>query len=542
MRSSERNDPDQQPIADSATAGPVPRRSDQDDRSSLWLADERTHFAPLDGTIKVDVAVLGGGLTGLTAAYFLKSAGKTVALAELGRIGQGGTGNTTAKLTLGHSLVYGGLIRTYGEEVARQYAESNQASIERIEKIVDELGIDCDLERADNYVYAESAEHVAAIEEEAKAARRAGIEAQLTTETDLPFPIQASVRIERQAQFHPGKYLAALADHVAGDDSHVFEHTRASAVRSGDTCVVEGPSGVIRAKQVVVATQMPFLDRGLFFARAHPGKSYAIAARLDAASTPRNMYINVEEPTRSIRSTPGPDGSRYLIVAGEGHRPGDEPDTERRYRALERFLRDRFGGEPEHRWSAHDFRPVDQLPYIGHLSRRDRDIFIATGFAKWGLTKGTFAAEIIADAILGRTNRWAELYDARRLNAKRSVTKLAKENGRVAHRFFGDRLRSYGGESEVRRLGRREGAVARIAGRLHAFYRDDTGELHVMSPRCTHLGCIVGWNGADRMWECPCHGSCFAGDGTLLEGPATVDLQRQSIPAELATPHGSLAV
>jgi glycine/D-amino acid oxidase-like deaminating enzyme/nitrite reductase/ring-hydroxylating ferredoxin subunit len=508
--------------------------ADQDARS-LWFAEEQTHFASLEGTVTVDVAVLGGGLTGLTAAYFLKSAGRTVALAELGTIGQGATGNTTAKLTLGHSLVYGGLLRTYGEEIAREYAESNQASIERIARIVDEVAIDCDLERVDNYVYTESAEQVAAIEEEVKAARRAGIDAQLTRETELPFPIQAAVRVERQAQFHPVKYLAALADQVAGDGSHVFEHTRASAVRSGDRCVVETPAGVIRAKQVVVATQMPFLDRGLFFAKAHPGKSYAIAARLDAGPTPRNMYINVEEPTRSIRSTPGPDGSRHLIIAGEGHRPGDEPDTERRYQALEQFMRERFGGEPEYRWSAHDFRPVDQLPYIGRLSRRDDDIFIATGFAKWGLTKGTFAAEIIADAILGRTNKWAALYDARRLNAKRSVKKFAKENGRVAQRFFGDRIRRYGGEPEIRRLERREGTVARIAGRMHAFYRDDAGELHVLSPRCTHLGCIVGWNGADRMWECPCHGSCFAGDGTLLEGPATLDLKRQPIPEELAT-------
>ena len=501
-----------------------------DTRSSLWLAGVRPDFPSLEGPVTVDVAVLGGGVTGLTAAYFLKSAGKTVALAELGRIGQGATGNTTGKLTVGHGLVYGNLLRAYGEEVARQYAESNQAAIERIEQIVDEVGIDCDLERVDNYVYTESAGQVGAIEEEVKAARRAGIDAQLTRETELPFPIQAAVRVEKQAQFHPGKYLAALADHVAGEGSYIFEQTRATGVRSGDACVVETPSGSIRAKQVVVATQMPFLDRGLFFAKAHPGKSYAIAARLDAASTPRNMYINVEEPTRSIRSTPGPDGSRYLIVAGEGHRPGDEPDPERRYRALERFLRERFGGTPEHRWSAHDFRPVDQLPYVGRLRRRDPHVYVATGFAKWGLTKGTFAAEIIADSILGQANRWAAVYDSSRLNAGRSAKKLAKENGRVARRFFGDRVRPYVGEPEVRRLGSGEGTLARISGRLLALYRDEEGRLHVLSPRCTHLGCIVGWNGADRTWECPCHNSCFAGDGTLLEGPATRDLERRTLP------------
>jgi nitrite reductase/ring-hydroxylating ferredoxin subunit len=250
------------------------------------------------------------------------------------------------------------------------------------------------------------------------------------------------------------------------------------------------------------------------------------------------MYINVEEPTRSIRSTPGPDGSRYLILGGEGHRPGDEPDTERRYQALERFLGERFGGEPEHRWSAHDFRPADQLPYVGRLRRRDQQIYVATGFAKWGLTKGTFAAEIIADAILGRTNSWAALYDAGRLNARHSAKAFANENGRVARRFFSDRVRSHDGEAEVGRLDRRAGTIARVEGRLHAIHRDEEGTLHALSPRCTHLGCLVAWNGADRMWECPCHGSCFAGDGTLLEGPATRDLERRPMPPRLAGTSG----
>jgi glycine/D-amino acid oxidase-like deaminating enzyme/nitrite reductase/ring-hydroxylating ferredoxin subunit len=503
-------------------------------RSSLWLATVRTGFPELDGTIAVDVAVLGGGITGLTTAYLLKRAGKTVAVAEMGSIGQGATGNTTAKLTVGHHLVYTDLLRIYGEEVARLYADSNRAAIDRIEQIVEEVGIQCDLERADNYVYTESSDRVAAVEEEREAARRAGIDAQLTTETELPFPVQAAVRIEGQAQFHPGKYLSGLAERIAGDGSDVFERTRAVGVQgSGGTCVVETTSGAIRAKHVVVATHMPFLDRGLFFAKAHPQKSYAIAARFDE-SVPRSMYISVEQPTRSIRSTPAPNGSRYLIVGGEGHKPGAEPDTQRRYEALERFLRERFGGEPEYRWSAHDFAPVDRIPYVGQLRRGDERIHVATGFAKWGLTKGTFAAEIISDSILGKTNRWATLYDAGRLNLRRSAKRLAKENGYVARHFFGDRVRARDGATEVSRLSLGDGTVARIGGRLHAIYRDDQGVLHALSPRCTHLGCIVAWSGADRMWECPCHASCFAADGSLLEGPATRDLERRPLPSQLA--------
>jgi glycine/D-amino acid oxidase-like deaminating enzyme/nitrite reductase/ring-hydroxylating ferredoxin subunit len=502
----------------------------RDARSSLWLGAVRTRFPQLDGSISVDVAVLGGGITGLTAAYLLKRAGKTVALAEMGTIGQGTTGNTTAKLTVGHSLIYTDLLRDYGEEVARLYAESNRAAIDRIEQVVEGEGIACDLERADNYIYTESSDRVAAVGEEAQAARRAGINAQLTTEADLPFPVLAAVRVEGQAQFHPGKYLSALADGLGDDGSHVFEQTRATAVRSGETCLVETTSGVIRAKHVVVATHMPFLDRGLFFAKAHPEKSYAIAGRLDEPSTPRSMYISVDRSTRSIRSAPGPDGSRYLIIGGEGHKPGDEPDSERPYVALERFMRERFGGEPEYRWSAHDFSPVDRLPYVGRLRRRDERIHVATGFAKWGLTKGTFAAEIIADSILGKTNRWAHVYDSRRLNARRSARRFAKENGHVARHFVSDRLKPRDGESEVKRLGEREGTIARIGSSLYAIYRDDEGALHTLSPRCTHLGCLVAWNGADQVWECPCHGSRFAADGTLAQGPATRDLKKRSLP------------
>jgi glycine/D-amino acid oxidase-like deaminating enzyme/nitrite reductase/ring-hydroxylating ferredoxin subunit len=498
-----------------------------DARRSLWLSDPRPHFPTLEASITVDVAVIGGGITGLTTAHLLKAAGKSVAVVELGRIGQGASGNTTAKLTVGHGLIYAELLREQNEEVARHYADSNRAAIDRIEQIVAEAGITCDFERADNYVYTESSDRVAAIEDEQRAARRAGIEAVLTTETDLPFPVLAAIRIENQAQFHPGKYLAGLAERIAGDGSSVFEHTRATGVRRGD---VETASGEIRALHVVVATHLPFLDRGLFFAKAHPAKSYAIAAPVDEGAAPRGMYISVEEQTRSIRSTPGPDGSRYLVVGGEGHKVGDDPDTERRYAALERFLRERFGGDPEYRWSAHDYVAVDHLPYIGRLSRRDERIYVATGFAKWGLTKATFAAEIITDTILGRRNGFAGVYDATRRTARGSAGTLVRENVHVARHFFGDRVRSRPGRHAVERLQPGEGTIARLGGRVYAVYRDPEGKLHSLSPRCTHLGCLVAWNGADQTWECPCHGSCFSGGGGLIEGPATRDLQVRQLP------------
>lgn len=321
----------------------------------LWLDEADTEYPALAETIDVDVAVIGGGITGLTTAHLLKQAGRTVALVEMSRIGYGATGYTTAKLTVGHGLVYGRLTDEHGEETARRYARSNQDAIGLVSAIVAEQRIACDFERASNYVYVENGESVRELEREAEAARRAGVQADLTTETDLPYPVAAALRVDDQAQLHPWKYLAALAAFVDGDGSYVLELTRATDVRSGEPCVVETSSGSVRAAHVVVATQLPFLDRGLHFARAHPAVSSLVAAPIPAGKAPRGMYISADEPTRSVRSTPGEDGQRLLLVGG-----GDG------YDALEAFMRERFGvdGAP-FRWSTHDYVPVDGLPFIG---------------------------------------------------------------------------------------------------------------------------------------------------------------------------------
>ena len=498
---------------------------------SFWLETAGPRYSRLIANVDVDVAVVGAGITGVTAAALLKAAGATVALIDLAAIGHGATGYTTAKLTVGHGLIYDDLLSSFGAETASGYARSNQQSIERVAELVREHSIDCDFERASNYVYTESDEKRGAIEKEVDAAREAGIDASLTTDTDLPYAVRAAIRVDGQAQFHPWKFVAALASRVHGGGSYVFELTRATHVRTGEPCVVETPHGVVRARYVIVATQLPFLDRGLFFAKAHPTKSYVVAARIDDTSAPRGMYIGVDQPTRSVRSTPAADGSRVLIVGGEGHKPGDDPDTNARYERLESFMRERFGREhATYRWSTHDFVPVDKLPYIGRLRRGDERILTATGFAKWGMTKGVLAAEILTDAILGRTNEWAELYDAKRLDVRRSAARFAKENGGVGVRFFRDRLRTRDSRGDVDRLAPGEGTIVRAGARQLAVARADDGTLHTLSARCTHLGCIVGWNPADRAWECPCHGSRFAIDGKVVQGPATADLPTRPLP------------
>jgi glycine/D-amino acid oxidase-like deaminating enzyme/nitrite reductase/ring-hydroxylating ferredoxin subunit len=497
-----------------------------DANRSLWLATaEIDEFPALEGDIEVDVAVVGAGITGVAVAHLLKREGKSVALLEMRRIGLGTTGNTTAKLTVGHSLVYAKLSASHGPDAARLYAESNREAISQLGTLAAELGIDCDWEPASNYVYTESSGRLDKLEDELEAMRRAGIAAELTRETDLPFPVAGAIRVDEQAQFHPLKYLAGLAARIPGDGSHVFEQTRATGVESGERPTVETSSGRVLAKHVVVATQLPFLDRGLFFAKAHPQKSFAVSAGVAEAQAPRGMYISIDEPTRSIRSAPSGDGSRQLIVGGESRRPGEQRDEDA-YRALDEFMRTEFGVASELHWSAHDYVPADGLPYIGRLRRGDERLHVATGFAKWGLTKGMIAARIITDSIVGRPNPWAALYDTRRWTPRASAMSLAAENGRVARRFVADRIRP---RSAGQDIAPGEGAVIRVGLRHQAVYRDESGDTHVLSARCPHLGCLVAWSEADKAWECPCHGSRFTPEGRLLQGPATTGLARQEI-------------
>jgi glycine/D-amino acid oxidase-like deaminating enzyme/nitrite reductase/ring-hydroxylating ferredoxin subunit len=496
---------------------------------SFWLGTSPdTDYPSLVGDAEVDVAVVGGGIAGITVAALLKRAGRTVALLESKRIVRGASGYTTAKITSGHGAVYEQLEQRFGTDGARAYAASNQAAIERIARFVEEDGIACDFERKPNFVYAESDDEAKRLRREAEAEQRAGLPSSFTTETTLPFAVAGAVRLEGQAQFHPRKYLLALADSLPGDGSGVFERTRVLDVEEGEPCVVRTSAGVVRARDVVLATHLPILDRGLFFAKAHPHRSYAIAAPIEAHHAPDGMFINVGQPTRSVRTLR--DGDRlYLNVGGEGHPAGRGDDTPRRYDALEGFLRTHWEAAPvAYRWSTEDFIAVDRVPYVGRLRRGSRHVFVATGFNKWGMTSATVAAMILADRVLGVENPWAPLYESKRLKPRAALKRFVTENGIVGVRWLTDRL-TLGERRRLDSLQAGDGVVTRIRGRLTAVSRDDDGRLHALSPVCTHLRCIVGWNAAERSWDCPCHGSRFRPDGAVIQGPAVDDLERRSL-------------
>lgn len=496
---------------------------------SIWVATTpETSYPQLPGDVEVDVAVVGAGITGVTAAILLKRAGKRVALVDSKRIVRGATGYTTAKVTSGHGVVYGKLTDTFGEDGARTYAESNQAAIEQIDELAREGGIDCDFERKDNYVIAEREEERGRVEQEAEAMRKLGLPASFVTETPLPYEVAGAVKLENQAQFHPRKYLLGLAETIPGDGSHVFENTRVTHVTRADAgaCVGETGRGNVRAADVILATHLPFMDRGLFFAKAHPHRSYAVAAPIDPDQAPDGMFINAGTPTRSIRTIR--DGERLLIqTGGQGHKPGQADDTAERYDALEGFLREHWpaAGPVEYRWSTQDYMSLDRVPYVGRLNRRSKHVFVATGYSKWGMTAGTVAAELLADAVLGRENAWAALYDSKRLKPKATAVKFVKENASTGVRFFAQRF-ARGEKRSTEELGAGEGAILRVGGLKRAVYKDEGGEVHVLSPVCRHLWCYVEWNEAERSWDCPCHGSRYSGEGRVIQGPTVQDLRR----------------
>lgn len=473
-----------------------------------------TAFRPYDA----DVVVVGAGVVGLTTALLLQQAGRDVVLVDSGAVGQGVTAHSTVKVTVAQGTVLQQLARRLGEHAARLYAEVNAAGLARVRSLVDEHGIDCDLEVAPHVLYARDASSAQAVRAEAALAARFGLPAQPVDDVPLPFEVAAAASFADQVSLHPVRYLHGLARAFLAAGGSLVEHARALAVHEGDPCRVTTTAGELRGRHVVVATHYPFLDRGLHFARLVHKREYGVAVRLPEG-TRAGMTYAVDSPTRSTR-TLRLDGERLLVVVGESHPVGSEPDTPSRWAALARWAQAEVGaGDVVFSWSTQDVSTADGLPYVGWLTPGTDRLLTATGFGGWGMTNGTAAAELLASLVLGRRHPWAEPLDARRVGLPASAGTLVKVNLEVGAHFVGDRLRRVrAGRPEDLAPG--QAAVLRVGARHLACYRDEEGALHVLSARCTHLGCLVSWNPGERSWDCPCHASRFDHTGAVLEGPA----------------------
>lgn len=489
--------------------------------TSAWLdTTPETSYDPLPGDREVDAAVVGGGITGLTAAVELAAAGEDVALLEADRIVTGITGKTTAKVTSLHGLVYDDLRSSRGRTAARQYATANERAIDVIADRVERHGIDCEFERTPAYTYATSRDRRDEIRAEAEAAESVGLPAAFVEDVPLPYDVDAAVRVDDQAHFHPREYLLGVAEAFEENGGRIYEETEVTDVDAGRRTRVVTDRGTVRADDVVVATHFPIVDRQLLFARQYPHRGYVLAVRTPDAPT-EGMYYRAGSPTHSVRPhVAGQDD--LVLVSGEGHKTG-HGDAAERYRRLARWARAQFDVEEiPYRWSTQDYFTADDVPIVGRAGPSSDGVYVATGFGGWGMTNGTAAGALLADRILDRETAWGDVYDPMRFSVS-AARKATRENAQVAGEYVrGWSKGMFSDSAATPEPG--EATVTRRDGRPVGVYRDESGEVHEVSAVCTHMDCIVRWNGAEESWDCPCHGSRFDVDGSILDGPAVEDL------------------
>jgi glycine/D-amino acid oxidase-like deaminating enzyme/nitrite reductase/ring-hydroxylating ferredoxin subunit len=499
---------------------------------SYWIDSTPTTAHPrLAEDVEVDVAIIGGGIAGVCTGWELAASGRSVAVLEADRILTGVTGYTTAKLSSLHTLAYARIAKSFGKDAAGLYAQSQQSAVERAVALSAELGIDCDLERVPAFTYVESEAGIQQVRDEVDAAREAGLDASFVTDTGLPFPIAGAIRVENQAQFHPRMYLLALAEDLTRRGGRIFERTRVVGLDERAPCRVTTEQGhTVIARDVVVATHYPVFDRALLFTRLTPRRELVVAGPISADRDPGGIYITPEENTRSVRTASYRDGQRLLIITGEHFTPGTA-DVTQRFERLLTWTADRFPDvEIAYRWATQDNSTTDGVPFVGPFYPGAEHVHVATGFGGWGMSTGIMAGQMLAAAVAGDPVQWAQLYDPRRLHPLREAAPMLKLQAEVARHFIGDRIRSSHVDS-LDDIAAGSGAVIRRGGEQCAVYRDENGAVHALSARCTHLGCIVHFNDAERAWECPCHGSRFAPDGSVIQGPANKPLQRKDVDA-----------
>ena len=487
---------------------------------SYWNATAPARpFPRLAGDIEADVAVIGGGIVGVTTARMLKDRGLRVALVEARGIGEEVTGKSTAKITSQHNITLTIVEKKFGEKGARLYAEANEAGVGAIRRLAREHRIDCNLEGKPAFAYTNDEAEVGRIEAEVEAARRFGLPAALTRDTGLPFPVLAAMRWDDQAQFHPVKYVKGLAATLPGDGCQVFEGSR---VIDWDPRRIATGQGSVLARHVVMATHLPLGQTGLFYAEAFPHIHPVIMGRAEPARVPDGMYISVETPRHSVRGHRDDEGRDWLIFAGPSFKAGHVDDERASFADLERFAAAHFGVTPDYRWANEDYTPVDHVPFIGWSSSIGDAYLVATGFNAWGISNGTAAAMLIADLIEGRDNPWLDLFDATRIKPIAGAKEFVAGTAETASHLVGGYLSTK--PHDVGALAKGEAAILKLDGKNVAAFRDEAGALHAVSAVCTHMGCLVGWNETDRTWDCPCHGSRFALDGGVIHGPAVKPL------------------
>ena len=491
---------------------------------------EMVSFPPLATDARAHVCVIGAGIAGLTTAYILTRAGKTVIVIDDGAIGGGQTGRTTAHISNALDDLYSNLTKLFGDKGARLAAESHTAAIQRIEAIAALEDIDCDFERLDGYLILDSETKRELLEEELEAAQLAGL-----TDTEMvdrapldSFDTGVALRFPRQAQFHVLKYLNGLARAIVRDGGRIYCGTKARDIEDGTPCTVTTADGrTIIADDVVVATFSPVNDWMVLHSKQAAYRTYVVGLEVPVDSVPRILLWDTGKPYHyaSVHPSNGRDsGYDILIVGGEDHRTGQAQDMDERFARIEQWARERFpmAGKVRYRWSGQLLEPVDKLAFIGKNPGPDEHIYVVTGDSGNGITHATIAGILLTDLITGRENPWKEIYDPARINL-RATTEFARDNLNIAEQYSSWLTR--GDVGSAADIPNDSGAVIRRGLRKLAVYRSPAGEISACSAVCTHLYCIVDWNDTEKTWDCPCHGSRYDPYGKVVNGPAIENLE-----------------
>ena len=542
--------------------------------NSLWLNfnENKNKFKELDKNISADVCIVGAGIFGLTCGYYLTKKGFNVVILEKEpEIASKTTGHTTAKITSQHNLIYKYLIDSLGVSEAKHYLCANQEAIENIYQIIKDENIDCDFERQDSYVYTNNADELEKNKLENEAVNLLGFNSEFVTSTPLPFDALGAIKFPNQAEFNPIKYAYGLANAIINNSGKIYIDSLVKNIqKENNNFITSCIDYVVKSKYVILASHYPFIDRlGYYFLKMYQSTSYVIAVDI-GDKTFDGMYISSKQPTFSYRfaNYSGSGGKRLLLVGGADHKTGSKIDLSNAYNILEDEVRKYYTNcKVLYKWNTEDCITLDKIPYIGEFSHFMPNMYIGTGFNKWGMTSSNVAGNIIVDKILGRENEYEDVFKATRLHPiknnaelgnmiKETANSLVINKFKVAEVGFngiekltdanGSAINSKDDHNEAHiddgNFTKTENDSMHVSGNLFAVlendtghvleykgqkigvYKDTNGRIFTVKPICTHLGCLLSWNNLDKTWDCPCHGSRFDYMGHQLYNPAIRDL------------------
>ena len=496
--------------------------------SSLWIETTKTeiNLKSLEKDEETEVCVIGAGLFGLTTAYYLTQCGKKVVVLEKDNIGEKTSGNTTGKITSQHDLYYAHLIDDYGSEYAKKYLKANEQAIKNIKEIIEKERIECEFSMRKSYVYTTNQDEVTEIEKEVEAVNKLGKKAKFVTNIGLPQEIKGAIEFDGQAQFHPRKYMLGLAKRIL-DVNKIYIHTTVTDVeKDGDKYKIYTDKGNIKAKYVVLATHFPIVNMpGFYFLKMYQSTSYLIALETKS-KLPQEMYINIKEPLYSFR-TATYNGKEIFLIGGVGHKTGEPIPENSYYEKLGKKAKEMY---PDckilFRWNTRDCVSLDKIPYIGEFSVLMKNMYVGTGFKKWGMTLSNVAANIITDKITGNKNEFEEIFTATRVKPIKNrweVENMLKEtvNSIALNKLKIDTW-------NLEKIENNNGAIIEIDGNNIGIYKDTNGKIYAVKPNCSHLGCLLSWNNTDKTWDCPCHGSRYDYMGKNIYEPGIKNLSLET--------------